>query len=118
MFGVKEQLIGLASEVEVGIAPTVEFTGTAQGLSGTQAVGLLFGMVNHQHGQLETALELTQAAEEGGDLGGFIFFDLVQSDQGIQDQQSRFEGLERQDQTLAIPSPIQAERGGGDNLQG
>ena len=57
MFGGQGQLRALAAHVEIGVAPAVEFAGTAQGLAGAAGLGVFAGVVNQQDGQLELALE-------------------------------------------------------------
>src|ERR1039457_5066503 len=39
--------LDFAAQVEIGVAPAVEFAGTAQGLSGTAGLGVFAGVVNH-----------------------------------------------------------------------
>jgi hypothetical protein len=68
VFDGQGQLVALATEVEVGVAPTVQFAGTAQGLARAQGGAILFGMVDQEHGQMELALELAQEAQQGSDL--------------------------------------------------
>ena len=56
MFGGEGQSIASATHVEIGVAPAVQFAGTAQGLAGSAGVGVLSGVVHQQHGGLELAL--------------------------------------------------------------
>ena len=81
MFGGQGQLGASAAQVEIGVAPAVEFAGTAQGLARTAAVGVLAGVMHQQDGQLELPLEFAQVGEQRGDLGGVVFIDPVQADQ-------------------------------------
>ena len=57
MLGGQGQLGTFAAQVEIGVAPAVEFAGTAQGLAGAAGLGVFAGVVNQQDGQLELALE-------------------------------------------------------------
>ena len=56
MFGGEGQSIALAAHVEIGVAPAVQFAGTAQGLAGTAGVGVFPGVVDQEHSSLELAL--------------------------------------------------------------
>ena len=62
MFGRENQLGGTTAQVEVGVAPAVQFAGAAQGLSGTSGMAIFPGVMDQQDGQLELALELAQVA--------------------------------------------------------
>jgi hypothetical protein len=57
MLGGQGQLRTFATQVEIGVAPAVEFAGTALGLAGAAGLGFFAGVVNQQDGQLELALE-------------------------------------------------------------
>jgi hypothetical protein len=57
MLGGEGQLGTFAAEVEVGVAPAVQFTGTAEGLAGASGVGVFAGVVDQEDGQVELALE-------------------------------------------------------------
>ncbi len=55
---------------------------------------------------LEAALQVAQEAEDGGDLAGGILVDATQADQGIEDQQARFDALD------GLQQPVGAMVGG------
>ena len=57
VFGGEGQLGTFAAQVEVGVAPAMQFAGTAQGLAGASGVGVFAGMVHQKDGQVELALE-------------------------------------------------------------
>ena len=57
MLGGEGQLGTFAAQVEVGVAPAMEFAGTAEGLAGAAGVGVFAGMVHQKDGQVELALE-------------------------------------------------------------
>jgi hypothetical protein len=77
VFGREGQLGAAATQVKVGVAPTMQFAGTAQGLAWSRAVGVLAGMMYHQHGQMELPLQFPQEGEQAGDLRGVVFIDAV-----------------------------------------
>ena len=94
MFGGQGQLGAFAAHVEIGVAPAVEFAGTAQGLAWAAGVGVFAGVMNQQDGQLKLALQFPEVGEQRGDLGGVVFIDPVQADQRVQDQQDGVEILD------------------------
>ena len=60
---------------------------------------------------LEASLQLAQEAEDGGDLAGGVLVDAVQADQGIEDQEARFDALHCLLQALTI-APLVETQGG------
>ena len=118
MLGGEGQLGALAAQVEVGVAPAVEFAGAAQGLARAGGVGVLAGVMNQEHGQLELALQLAQEGQEASDLGGVVLIDAVQTDQGIEDEQAGLALLDGVGEELAIGRRVQSQGGGGDDFDG
>ena len=57
MFGGQSQLGAFAPHVEVGVAPAVEFAGTAQGLARSAGVGVFAGVMNQHDGQLVVGID-------------------------------------------------------------
>ena len=118
MFGGQGQLASFAAHVEIGVAPAMEFTGTAQGLAWTAAVGVLARVMNQEDGQLKLALQFPKIGEQGRDLSGVILIDPVKSDQGVQDQEGGLEildGVGRRWRSAGVSRP---ERGSGDDFDG
>jgi hypothetical protein len=62
------EVIAVAAQIEVGIAPGVELGRATQGLSGAGVAGGFPGMMDNQHGNAMAALELAQIGEQRGDL--------------------------------------------------
>ena len=75
-------------------------------------------MMNQDDGQVELALKLAQEAKQGSHLGGVVLIALVQTDQGIQDEQDGFENAQSLFETLAIGRQVQAKGDGRDDVQG
>src|ERR1700674_5455500 len=48
--GEDELVVAAAAEVEVGVPPSVELGGAAQGLAGADAAGAFLGVVDDDHG--------------------------------------------------------------------
>ena len=86
MLGGESQLGSASAQIKIGVAPAMQFAGTAQGLTRPGRVGVLAGVMNQQDGQLKVTLELTQEGKQGGDLRGVIFIEAVQTDQRVQDE--------------------------------
>ena len=97
-----------APQVEIRIAPGVQFAAPAQGLS-RPCGAALSGMMDEQHGGPEAALDVAQEAEDGGDLGDGIFVDAVQPDEGVEDDEAGADALHRLDQALAVGAMIEAQ---------
>ena len=66
--GERDAIVGVAAQIEVGIAPGVEFGRSAQGLTGTDGTGTLPGMVDDGDGDSVTPLQFTQEGEQWGDV--------------------------------------------------
>ena len=115
--GQGEAVAGIAAQVEVGVAPGVEFGRTAQGLAGAHVAGALAGMVDEDDGEAVAALQLAQVSEQRGDFAADIFVDAMQPDEGIEDEEPRFQAGDGFCQAAAIGLEIEAETGGGDHLQ-
>jgi hypothetical protein len=78
VLGGKGELTSTATHVEIGVAPTVEFTGAAQSLSRTGGTGVFAGMMNQQHSQVEPSLKFPQEGKQARDLGGVVFISCDQ----------------------------------------
>jgi hypothetical protein len=118
MFSRQGQLGAFAAQVEVGVTPAVQFTGTAQGLPWAAGVGVFARVMNQDHSHLKLTLQFSKVRKQRGDLGGIVFIDAMESDQGIQDQKNGLEILHGVSQALAIDRGIQPERGRGDDFDG
>ncbi len=80
------QLGPLAAQVEIGVAPAVEFARSTQGLSGTAGVGVLAGVVNQEDSQTKAALQFPEVGQQRGDLGRVVLIDPMESDERIENQ--------------------------------
>ena len=85
--GQDDAVVTVAAEVEVGIAPGVEFGRPAQGLTGADGTGALSGVVDDGDGDGVTPLQFAQEGEQRGDIAADIFIDAMQADERIEDQQ-------------------------------
>ena len=56
--GQGEAVIGIAAQVEVGVAPGVELGGAAQGLAGAHVAGAFAGVVDEDNGGAVAALQV------------------------------------------------------------
>lgn len=54
--GEKDAFVGVAAQIEIGIAPGMEFGGAAQSLAGADVCGSLPGMMHDDDGDRVTAL--------------------------------------------------------------
>ena len=81
----------MAAEVEVRVAPGVEFARAAQRLAGAHLAAALARVVHEHDGDVVAALELAQVREQRRDLAGEVLVDAVQAHEGIEDEQPRAE---------------------------
>jgi hypothetical protein len=61
-----DAVVAVATQVEVGIAPGVEFRGAAQGLAGAEVSGTLLGVMDDDHGDAVATLQFTQEGVGSG----------------------------------------------------
>ena len=80
-----------AAEVEVGIAPGMEFGGASQGLAGADVAGALLGVVDDDDGDAVAALQLAQIGEQRRHLAAGVLIDAMQAHEGIEDEQARLQ---------------------------
>jgi hypothetical protein len=100
-------------QIGIGIAKGVKVRAAAKGLSGLCALPLA-GMVYEDHSAVMGALELAQVAQQFGDIGGGIFIEAVQSDQGIEKEQAWLIALEGFVEAALIGAEVQAQAWCGD----
>lgn len=105
-----------ATQIEVRVAPGVELGGAAQRLACANVAGGLLRVMHEEHGEGVPALKFAQICQERCDLPARILIDAMQSNEGIQDQKPRGEGLDGALEALAIPFQIKSQGGGGDHL--
>ena len=114
--GQNDAVVTIAAEVEVGIAPGVEFRRPAQGLTGADGTGALSGVVDDGHGDGVTPLQLAQEGEQRGDLAADILIDAMQPHERIEDQQAWLEPAHGLVETRAVSIEVEAQAGRGDHL--
>jgi hypothetical protein len=67
--------------------------------------------------EVVATVELTEEAEEAGDIGGGVFIEAVKSDEGIEDQEPGLEGSEGVIEGDLIALEVEAETGSGDDVE-
>ena len=93
--GQDDAIVTVAPEIEVGIAPGVEFGRSAQGLTGADGAGALSGVVDDGDGDGVAPLQFAQEGEQRGDVAADILIDAMQAHERIEDQQPRLEPWRR-----------------------
>src|SRR5262245_41589617 len=68
MLDIEEELLTVAAEIEIGIAPSVQFRRSPQRLSATFMGGALAGMVHESNCGVMVTLQRAQISEERRDL--------------------------------------------------
>lgn len=113
----ESEIVAVTAEKEVAVAPGVELRRAAQSLAVAEAAGALLGVMDDDDGEMMLTLEMAQKGEQGSDLGGRVFIAAMQSDEGIEDEQARPQRGDGVFEAEAIGGQIEAEGGGGDDLE-
>ena len=58
------EIVAVAAQIEIGVAPSVELGRAAQRLPGTSAAGALLGVVDDEHGNGMASLQLAQIGQQ------------------------------------------------------
>ncbi len=112
----QRQLLAVAPQIEVAVAPGVELGGAAQGLAGAEAGAALPGVVHDEHGDAVPALQLAQPGEQGGDLAAGVLVDAVQPHEGIEDEQTGPHPVDGLGEVAPVGLEVEAQRRRGDDL--
>lgn len=94
----------------------MELGGASQGLTAAHSAAPFFGVVNEDDGHVMAALQVAQVGEQGGDFAADVFVDPVQTDEGIKNKKAGFQPSDGVVQADAVSIEIEAQAGGGDNL--
>ena len=111
----QREIIAVATQIEIAVAPGVELGGTAQGLTGPDGAALL-GMVDDEHGRAMPALQLTQGGEQRRHLAAGILVDAVQSHERVEDQQARLQSGDGVGEVAAVGVEVEAQDRRRDHL--
>ena len=68
----RELILDVATEVEVGVAPRMQFGASAERLPSTDMGSAFACMMHKDHGDLVAALKAAQEVEQRRDLGGRV----------------------------------------------
>ena len=112
----QREIIAVAAQVEVAIAPGVELGGAAQRLTGADAAAALLGVMDDEHGNAMPALQLAQVGEQRGDLAAGVLVDAVQTYERIEDEQARLQSGDGLGEVAAVGIQIEPDGGRGDDL--
>jgi hypothetical protein len=114
--GQDDTIVTVAPEIEVGIAPGMEFRRSAQGLAGAHGTGALLGVVDKDDGDGVAPLQFAQEGEQRCHIAADVFIDTMQTHERIEDQQPRFQPGDGFFQPCTVGLEIEAQTGGGDHL--
>ena len=112
----QREILAVAAQVEVGIAPGVELRGAAQRLTGADAATTLLGVMDDEHGNVMPALQLAQVGEQRGDLAAGVLVDAVETYERIEDEQARLQSGDGLGEVAAVGIQIEPNGGRGDDL--
>ena len=93
--GERDAIVGVATEVEVGIAPGMEFGRAAQGLAGAEGSGALPGVMDDGDGDGMASLQFAQEGEQRCHVAADILVDAMQAHERIEDEEPRLERWRR-----------------------
>ena len=105
----------VAPQVEVAVAPRVQFGRAAERLSGA-GVAALARVVDEHDGAAEAALQLAQVGEQRRDLGGGVLVDAVQAHEGVEDDEPRPQAFDLLAQARAVGRDVEADDGIDDHV--
>jgi|SRR6516164_1588014 len=94
----------------------MELGRAAQGLPAALVGGALAGMMDERNSGMEITLQVAQEGEEWSDLGGGVFVDAMQANEGIEHEQFRLQLCDRGGQRLSVVVVIEPERGHTDEV--
>jgi len=73
-------------------------------------------MVDKHDRDVMVALQVAQIGEQRGDLAADVFVDAVEPDERVEDEQARLQPENRFFEAAAVGVKVEAEAGGGDDL--
>ena len=112
----KDEILTLAAQIEVAIAPGVELSGAAPRMACAAATATRLSVVDDEHSEAMASLQLAQVAEQRADFAAGILVDAVKPHEGIEDEQAWLEVGDGIGEVAPIGLEIEPERGGGDDL--
>ena len=112
----QRQLLAVATQIEVAVAPGMELGGAAQGLAGADASSALPGVVHDEHGDAVPTLQLAQIGEQRRDLAAGVLVDAVQPHERIEDEQTGPQLVDGLGEVAPIGLEVEAQRRRGDDL--
>lgn len=114
--GEAEALVGSTEEIASRVGPGVEVGAAPQGLAGV-AARALGHVVDERDGEGVAAVELAEEAEQSGDVGGTVFVEAVESDEGIEEEECGPEGGEGGVECAPVGFEVEAQAGPGDDVE-
>jgi hypothetical protein len=109
-------MIVTAYQITGGVGPCVEVGAATERLAEVTA-GTFGHVVDEDEGELVTAVDVSQVSQQARDIAGAVLIQAVQTHQRVQEQQLGFECLQGLLQSAAVALEVQAEAGGGDDVE-
>jgi hypothetical protein len=110
------QALAVATQIEIGIAPSVQLGGSPERLTTALMRGTLTGMMHESDGGMVVALQRAQIGEQRCNLAGEVLIDGVQAHERVEDQQRRTQLRNSGAQRLAVFGAIEPEGWHGDDV--
>jgi len=114
--GEEQALIVTADQIAGGVDPGVEVGAAPQSLAEV-AAGALGHVMDEHDGELVTAVDVAQEAQQTGDIGRAVLIQAVQAHQWVQYQQLGFECHQRLVQSALVVLEVKAKAGCGDDVE-
>ena len=116
VFECELEAVTLADEVGAGVGPGVQVGAAAQRLTELGA-GALADVVDDGDGGGVFTLEVSELTEEGRDVGGAVFVEMMEAHEGIEQDEPGLEALQGGVQTNQIVRGVEEQTGSGDDVQ-
>ena len=84
MLDAQDEGVVAAAQVEVGVSPGMQVSGSAQRLAAETRGGVFAQVMDENDRQAVSALQVTQLAEQGGHVGGGVLVAAMQAHEGIE----------------------------------
>jgi len=116
MFDGEREVGTVPTQVQVRVAPRMELGRSAQRLPRAQAAAAFFGMMHEEDCEIVASLQFSQIGQERCNFAAGVFVDPVQTDEGIQDQQTGSEISDCLLEASSVSGQIEPQRRRGDDV--
>ena len=112
----QRDVVAIAAQIEIAVAPGMELGRAAQRLPGADAAAALLGVVDDEDGNAVAALQLAQIGQQWGDLAAGVLVDAMQAHERIEDEQARLQSGDGLGEVAAVGIEVEPNGRRGDDL--